>query len=252
MKVSPTQVHKCRNCRRLIAYEYVLKQRAPSSVKQQFGTDVHSQLENWLKHGAVPDSGSAGQTAMQGIQTDLLPTPDPALLIEQKFEYHWHVETNVGGFIDCLVPPELAEDGVSIVIDHKTTSNLRWAMSEDQLAKDSQGLIYAIYAMLRWGVQKAKSRWVYYSASNPKSGNRKPNGCKKVEHLFDKNTLEFKKNLSVLCRDIDEIVRIRENKTMPKDLPASPASCGNYGGCFFRETCDLSSEDKMTGYFNKF
>ncbi len=252
MKISPSQIHSYRNCRRLISHIYVLKQRAPSSVKQQFGTDVHGHLEDWLKHGVFPGIGSAGATAAQGIKTELLPTPDKALLVECEFEYPWHQETTVGGFIDCLVPPEISGDGIPIVIDHKSTSNLKWAMTADQLSKDSQGLIYAIYAMLKWGVQKAKSRWVYYSATNPKSGNRRPNGCQKTEHLFDRDTVEFKKDLSDLCRDIDEIVRIRENKLQPTDLPPCPTSCGNYGGCFFVPVCNLSDEERMAGYFDKF
>lgn len=252
MKVSPTQVHKKRNCTRLIAYEYVLQQRAPSSIKQQFGKNVHAQLETWLRNGVVPDTSPAGETAKQGIQNDLLPVPNFDLLVECRFEYPWHTGTNVNGFIDCLIPPNVADDGIPIVIDHKTTSNMRWAMTEDQLAKDPQGLIYAIYAMLRWGVRKAKSRWVYYSATNPKSGNRKPNGCKKIECEFDRNALEFRRNLSALCGDIDEIVRIRENKLLPADLPSCPGSCGNYGGCFFRGSCNLSKEEIITGYFDKF
>lgn len=251
MKVSPTQVHKYRNCPRLISYEYVLGLRTPPSVKQQFGTDVHAQLENWLSKAEVPDTSPAGETAKQGIKPGYLPTPSEDLLVEFKFEYLWHGLTNVGGFIDCAVTPEFTEDNLPIVIDHKTTSNLRWAMTEDKLAKDSQGLIYAIYAMIHWDIRKTRVRWIYYSASNPKSGHRKPNGCQKTECLFDNTTNEFRKNLSDLCFDIDEIVNIRDKEIPPQDIKPNPTGCQAYGGCPHLARCDLQSSELAAGYFSR-
>jgi len=252
MNISPTQIKKGRDCLRLIAYEYVLGQRPPSSVKQEFGTQMHGYLEQWLKRSIMPPPTPPGETARQGILPDVLPTPDPGLIIEQKFVYPWHGTTNASGLIDCLVPPELSPDGIPLVIDHKSTSNLKWAMTEDQLAKDPQGIIYAIAAMLEWGVPKALSRWVYYSATNPQNGYRKPNGYRKVQYTFDKTTLEFRRNLSELCRSVDEVVHIRENKILPEALPASPHSCGNYGGCYFRDKCNLTTAERTAGYFSGF
>jgi hypothetical protein len=96
-----------------------------------FGTAVHAQLERWLREGVKPDDTPAGRTAAQGLQW--LPHPDTRLLLEQKFVFAVTDEISAGGIIDCLVPPEIGNE--VIVVDHKSTSDLRWAKTEEQLAE---------------------------------------------------------------------------------------------------------------------
>ena len=249
MRISPTQITKYRRCQRLYAFEYVEGFKPPPSDKQQFGTDVHSELEQWLRDGRVPSNTPEGQTAKQGIKKGWLPTPDKGLFIEQEFAIDWDEDLEMIGFIDCVVPPDLAD--VPIVIDHKTTSSLNWCKTEEDLAKDEQAIIYSTVVAQQFKAQKVKARWIYYSASNPKSGRRKPNGARPVEVEFDVTSKSFLDLLKALLRDSKRIRRIRKRGIKGRALVPSPQSCEMFGGCPHKERCNLSGEDRLEAYMKR-
>ena len=239
LRFSPSQLVKYRRCRRMYAFEYVEGFFPASSDKQSFGTAVHSQLERWFKHSKPPENNPEGEVAKQGLRW--LPVPSKTLLVEHHFEIPWNKNFDVGGYIDCVERGERL-----IIIDHKTTSDLKWAKTEGQLAVDEQAIIYSAWAMLHFQEKEALARWVYYSASNPASGRRKPQGSKPVETVFryDDNLLHLK--LSKINTDFNDMYRIRKEEIKGSSLLPSPESCGMYGGCPHREArrCeDLNPED---------
>ena len=241
IKLSATQISKFRSCKRLYAFEYVEGKRPPSTVKQQFGSDVHKNLERWLKGSEVPDKSPAGLTARQGISKPWSPVPGPELMVEHEFELDWVSGATVIGFIDCVVPGD-----APMVIDHKTTSSLKWALTPDKLEDDPQALLYATWAALHFGVSSVTARWIYYAASNPRSGRRKPNGILPVEVQFNFGLEETIRKIGSLLDDSKTIVQIREKEIPGLDLDPNPSSCGNYGGCPHKELCgDLSPEDRI-------
>lgn len=251
IKISPSQVKTRRQCDRLIGFQYVEGIRPPSSPKQEFGTDVHKHLEDWLRSGKLPDKSPAGEVAKQGLSW--LPAPESGLWIEHEFEFLWNELSNtfVHGFIDCVKHPETKDSFVvapPIVIDHKSTGDLRWAMSSDELFRDPQAILYSLYAMFKWNVPIVKARWVYYAASNPANGRRKPTGAKPVETVFDLKSLAFREEVKKIGADIEQIVHIRREQIPGKVLRPNPASCQMYGGCFFQDKCNLSADDRLAGY----
>jgi hypothetical protein len=198
MKLSASQLSKGRRCLRAYAFEYVEGFKPGPSPKQQFGKDVHTQLERWLSQGKMPDNTPEGQVAKQGIQKNWLPVPSNKLLIEYEFEIPWFDDIIMMGFVDCAVSTALEE--IPIVIDHKTTSSLNWAKTEEQLLLDEQALIYSLWAAWRWDVSKVKARWVYYAASNPVKGKRRPAGAKAVQVEFDVKSKTFQDNIKELLK----------------------------------------------------
>ncbi len=250
MNISPSQVKKKRQCDRLIGFEYVEGRRPPSSIKQRFGTNVHTHLENWLKHGTVPPDTPEGLTAKQGIRPGWLPTPGPELLIEHHFAFHVFPEIKAKGIIDCVEPPTLLQP-MPVVIDHKSTSNMRYAMTVEELRNEPQSLIYSAWAMLKWNAPEVCARWVYYAASNPKTGKRKPAGARPVETIFRANDPAYLAAWAELQRDIAEIYRIRASKIPGNSLKPNPGSCSDYGGCPHSPaqggTCELSGADYLGG-----
>jgi len=246
LKISPSQISNFRQCQRKYCWEYVHGFRPPSTAKQQFGTDVHAHLENWLNTATMPPETPTGKTAKQGLH--LLPVPDERLVVEEKFQYFWMPGIDVGGLADILVPPDL---GGPMVIDHKTTSDLRWAKTEAALVEDPQFLIYATYAMLRWGVPDVVARWVYYVASAPRNGARQPKGVRAVTAKASANDSIFLEQIAGLTADMHIIREIRLNKPAANDLPASPESCGAYGGCPHAGRCKLTDTDRLESYMNK-
>jgi hypothetical protein len=204
---------------------------------------VHAQLEAWLRDGKAPDDTPAGEVAKQGIQKDWLPVPGKSLLVEHKMDFYWRDGIQILGFIDC------ADPSTSLVLDHKTTSNLKYAMTPEQLHEDPQALLYASWAAVEWDTPIVTARWVYYSASNPKSGPRRPTGCRVVEVPFDFLSDPDIELVDALDRDIKEVYNIKAKSIPGKELPPTPSSCGSYGGCPHRERCDLSGGDLLKAYF---
>jgi hypothetical protein len=123
-------------------------------------------------------------------------------------------------------------------------------MTEDKLRKDPQALIYASWAALEWDVSEITARWVYYAASNPKNGPRRPSGGKPVQVTFDFTSDEVKRLLEDLDRDINEIYTIKAKSMPGKDLTPNPAGCSAYGGCPHRDRCDLSPGDTLAAYLS--
>ena len=233
---SPSAVKVYRDCPRKYAYKYVLGIKDPPSDKQEFGLRVHSILENWLEAGEIEPSvlnTPEGKTAMQGIEKGYLPTPSKDLLIERYFRACLDRDEDVliSGYIDCVSN----EYNIPMVIDHKTTSSMRYAMEPHEMIRDPQALMYALFAGLYFGETKILARWVYYSASNPASGKRKANGCKKVEEVID---LTRPGLFDDLFRDLNEMTKIRRGMMHPADCQKSIFSCGKFGGCPYIEMCD--------------
>lgn len=246
IKISPSQLKSFRRCQRLIGYQYVEKRRSPSTVKQKFGTDVHHELEWWLRKGRTPEDSPIGDTAKQGIK--FLPTPSPLLLVEQKFEFELVPGIMLGGFIDCVDPPPIVEKGPvdsPLVIDHKSTGDLKWAMSPEQLTVDEQAIIYALWAMLYFGAPRVFVQWIYYSASNSAKGKRKANGCHEVCGHFDHDNPGFLHEVESIIKDCQYIAHIRRQQLKGKELPPNISRCGDYGGCFFQPDCALSAQDMI-------
>jgi len=251
IRSSASQVSKFRRCRRAFAFEYVEGLRPPPSTKQEFGLEMHSELEQWLKQNKPPSDSPAGETARQGIEKGWLPIPSDHLLVEKKFVFEWVPGVEMIGYIDCVDPPRQFDTDYPIVIDHKSTSDLRWAMSFSQLASDPQAIIYSVWAMLEYEKPQVRARWIYYAASNPRNGPRKPRGAKPVEVLFDSRDLDFQAKVSSISSDLIEIAQIRREEIKGLELPPSPESCEVFGGCFHKSICSLSTEDKIEGYMKK-
>jgi hypothetical protein len=244
MNLSASQISKFRRCQRIIGFDYVEGIKEPSSPKQKFGTAVHAELERWLKDATPPSDTPEGNVAKQGIQKGWLPTPSKKLKTELYIKTKWARNVQMVGFIDCFEPPDL-------IIDHKTTSSLNWVKTPEQLAADEQAIIYATWAILTQKIPAVRLRWIYYSASNPETGPRKPNGARPVEVRLDSRDPLFLEHLRGLEKDAREVVRIRRQGIKGLELPFNPESCSMYNGCFYRNLCNIEPGDFLEALIKK-
>jgi hypothetical protein len=238
--ISPTQIEKGQRCERTIGYEYVEHIPQPPTAKKDFGSAVHTQIERWLREGQKPDDSPEGQTARQGIRNNWLPPPSRSLLIEHDLDLPFSKLVHLRGRIDCIAPGE-----IPIVIDHKSTSDLKWAKTKDELTHDTQAILYSIYAATLLQSPFVRARWIYYAATNPKKGPRKPSGAKAIEVQFDVSSDEFLRKWEKLSRDINRIAEIRINGFTGAELRPNPDSCGAFGGCPYKKLCRPSGEDAL-------
>lgn len=163
---SPSQVATLDSCDRKWAWEKLARQPRKFNAAAQLGTECHDVLEMWEGKGIPPDPKTIqGKIVLPGLK--FLPQPSKLLQLERymmfSFGGHdWH------GYKDIEYFAWVEGRPLAIVNDHKTTSNLIWALTEEQLVADPQGVIYGYDGMLKYGTQEAWLRWIYYQTRGAK------------------------------------------------------------------------------------
>lgn len=246
--ISPSQIKTWRMCRAAWAFDKIEGKKSPPTASQQFGTEVHSHLETWLSKSKLPDDSPQGLTAKQGLH--YLPAPTGDLLVEETMKYRTGAlppNVYLFGYVDLIQPPRL-------IIDHKTTANLKWAMSLKEFKEDPQAIIYSRYLMERFEVEEVTARWVYYSASKPRDGRpRKPNGHKKVEHDFHLKDPEFQSSWLRIVEDVSAIhVAKKTWKSANEDAEKNHSACRMYGGCPHLGYCTKQPGDTIAAYMRQY
>jgi len=135
---SPSQETTARACIRAWHFERVGGFREPKSASQLYGTEIHKQLEDVITKGLAPKDPRA-IAAMSNLD---LHAP---WRVESEYKLPLYsidgVRREWWGAIDMLRLDPLT------IIDHKTTSDLKYAKTEYELAQDGQLLSYAKIAL---------------------------------------------------------------------------------------------------------
>lgn len=143
--VSASSIKLFQDCNRKWYEKYVLGKKEPSSKAMKQGTDVHTVLENYLLRGEQPDKRTtAGKIASAGLQ--FLPAPADNLHVEIAIQDITSIKESpvaFKGYIDLLIK---TDDHIEI-LDHKTSSNIKYALTSEQLATNIQMIIYAKHVL---------------------------------------------------------------------------------------------------------
>jgi hypothetical protein len=154
--VSASQITTFRSCKRLWALEKLAEiiRAKTTGGSLDIGSQVHEMLEDYLLLGSGPDAMHPHRTKFDAA-LPLLPPPvprNPGLLVEYEFAFPVYPGgTPIIGGIDIALPPWLEEDGhggkriVAGVDDHKTTSDLKYAKTPEELKTNTQLIIYAFF-----------------------------------------------------------------------------------------------------------
>lgn len=247
---SPSQLSTFNDCRRKWWRISVNGERQPPTVSAQRGSRVHNELENYLMHAKPCVDGTA-----VAMTRHLAPagSVDPAL-VEVGFEFTpqgWAVP--IRGRIDLI---ELENNRIT---DHKTTSNLKWSKSEEELQRDPQALIYSAVALLG-GLDNIelhdplKFRLVYGTTKSPIQ-------TKTVETIIDKR--QAVAGLEMFNDTVkNQMITSKADGWL--DVEPNYQSCDKYGGCPFSEECrkqyaptikivkelkPMKAEDKKNDFF---
>lgn len=235
---SASQIATYQECPRKWAFQYIDKLPRPQNASAAFGTAVHALLEKYLRDGATPDYSTAhGYVAASGLEH--LPAPNtvraPAapLSIESRFSFvspRGHTFTGFRDWVEFTIIPTVG--------DHKTTSDLKWAKSEEELADNTQGVIYAYVTLEETKAPAVNLKWVYYQTRGPRKSHvvRICMTQPEVSSKFDK--------IDLLATEISDIVK---RKVPSKSLPPNPSACEMYGGCPYRHICNLSPQERLSG-----
>ncbi len=225
--ISPSATSMFQQCQHKWGLYAIEKQPRVEKKSQAIGLEAHASLEAWLLHREVPrwrrllDSGA--------LEHFPLPQSE-GLQVEQVFAFAFSPYDDLDtvvvywGFKD-------AEQG-NTVFDLKSTSDLLWAKTREELERDPQANIYAADNLLQTGEDSAVCRWVYCTTRG-KIDSDPREVCLSAEHVIEVLSDLHDTALSMTC--------IRKDKTLrADDLPKNESACGDYGGCDYLSLCKSS------------
>lgn len=230
--VSPSQLATFIECPRKWGWEKLEGIRGLQKPTAALGERVHKIAEAWLSNATPPPRDETftiddkiyypGQIFESGMH--LLPPPGSGF-VESMFS--WRI---FNGRIDfAWKGPECPA-----VLDHKTTSNLGYAKTVEDLKTDPQAIIYASAALEETQAHAVDLFWVYYKTGKPY----------KAERVHLRVTREYAaEQLRPLESLANYMLDLRRSGARAKDLPPNADACQNYGGCDFVSHCSLSSQE---------
>jgi hypothetical protein len=252
IRSSASQISTFRDCQRKWALKHLAKLETPQNPYAALGSYIHERLEEYLTEGKLPTSSSALALELvtpKGLKVyshaeildimlpGLVHLPAPGVAdVERGFTLDLGDRGDLVGYIDFLVHTDHLRVG-----DHKTTSNMNFALTDETIRADVQNTIYAVAALeLYPDFAEVDSTWVYYS-TNPRRPKSTIAKC-----TSDEKTLAAP--WEGVLHTIDEMNAVAESGTDPKEVAATITACDKYGGCPFRgDPCKLSASERMKG-----
>jgi CRISPR/Cas system-associated exonuclease Cas4 (RecB family) len=237
MRLSASQVQTFSDCPRKWAWRYVAGVEEPPSPAAELGRAVHAELEKYLRGGDIDFTTEVGYIAVAGIEH--LPKPGTVgLRIEEEFHFEGPSGHSYLGYKDLEVPGVVHLAQLGVVYDHKTTSDLKWQKTEDDLKRDIQATLYAVdYFRNHPDESEVELRWVYYQTKNTKKS--------AITRLRVHQTDAWNRFLEI--EQIAETMSTAAEK-QPLDLPPNINHCSAYGGCPHQGRCNLSPFEKMRSH----
>ena len=227
--VSASQISKFSSCPRKWAYSRI--HREPPTKATEFGTLAHKHAEDWLTLGTPPPQTPEGKCIIGGLE--YLPLPKtPGLKVEHKFSMSLDEQGGISdtGIVDYIGQIDFIygyDPGRIIVIgDHKTTSDLRWVKTEDELSNDPQRIVYAYWAVVAYDVDYVAAHWNYY----PKRGG----AAKPVIVVEHRATIETK----FKTQHINITLPLVSSLGLPPErIDRNLSHCNAFGGCPYKKAC---------------
>lgn len=229
MRLSASQIQTFSDCQRKWAWRYVEGIEEPPSPAAERGKEVHAVLEKYLSGGEIDFTTEIGYIAAAGLEH--LPKPGtPGLSIEQEFHFEGPSGHSYLGYKDL--------EQLGSVTDHKTTSDLKWQKTPEDLKKDIQATLYAVDYFRKYPEENdVELRWVYYQTRNTRKS--------AITRLRVHQPETWQRFLEI--EQIAEQMEVASSKRA-LDLPPNINHCSAYGGCPHQGRCNLSPFDKMRSY----
>jgi len=231
IEFSPSQVSEYELCARKWAYQWVDGLRKPKHASALFGIKTHDLLKVWLKKRVPPAGGPEAKVAQM-----ILPHLPPPHLVDPanvEREAGIQIEDERFALAFDLWMPELEPP---VIYDHKTTSDFQWALAEDVMCVDVQATSYAAWAMVETGRSEVAVQWTYGKTKGAADAHV-------VRAVLTREAIAPR--LRQTLRSAREMRLILLNAQSAKEVPYDATACEAYGGCPFRELCNLSPQERI-------
>lgn len=230
--VSPSQIATFRDCQRkhFFAKRFALPQ--PAKPAAELGTRVHEVLDARLTEGRWAGDPLLAREVLiarggfghlpKGIDT-LHKEVEEAMTLQGA-------ALPMRGRVDLVLP------SLSTVIDHKTTSDKRWAKSAEDLRVDPQSICYSLWAQqaydLPWPVTFSH---VYYLTRG------QPRGFAVSVQWRKRGLQRGWERVRGVVQQIYDVTRGHDPAAVTPNFDA----CSKYGGCPFVAACtSVQAQDK--------
>lgn len=225
--VSATSIKLFKACPRRWYERYVLDKKEPASKAMMRGNEVHRQLEAYLLNGEMPDDSTEGQIAQAGLKY----LPAPPYQVELSLE-HLPIKNTPApfkGFIDVYIAGDTPE-----VLDHKTTSHFKYALTQAELAVDPQMIIYGAHVLENCNAGWIRLTHVCYLTKPPYQSQR----TSTVVSRYHVN-----EQFNILLSTVEEMVIARESPVQA--LHKNKDNCWSYGKrCPYFDDCQKTINNK--------
>lgn len=233
IKWSASQVDTYQTCNRKWWFNKILGLEVPQHPSAAIGSAVHAELEAYLEEKAPADSlGPIARTALP-----FAPKPG-SVYVEESIESLGLTAAGLPalGYIDVL---DLKSDPPQ-VLDWKTTSNFRYAKSEEDLLRNVQMSVYAKATLAMFDkldLPEPKAVRVTHVAMLTKT----PHEARRASALMPLATIH--ENWRHVEATVAEMKATALLDTPDKVTP-SESACHAYGGCPFRDRCNALKATK--------
>jgi hypothetical protein len=244
MRLSSSQVQTFLDCERKWAWKYIEGIVEPPNAAATKGLAVHEMLAQYSSGGAIDFTSEIGYIAASGLEH--LPKPGTlGLRIEEEFHFEGPSGHSYLGYKDLEEP--------GIIYDHKTTSDLRWQKTPEELERDIQATLYAVdYFRKHPEHPTVELRWVYYQTKNTRKS------AVVVVRVDQAGTWQRFLEIEKIAEKMHAIatVPVADESAEPRlrralDLPPNINHCDAYGGCPHQGRCNLSPFDKMRAHMEQ-
>lgn len=243
--ISATQIDTFELCPRKWAWRWLEKIAAPPNKFAQLGLDTHGPMENWLKRGEVPTGNDKASLLAQA----LIPyVPPPQSVDWQNVEREELLEVDDVLFvvkIDLSMPAMAswnpwtkAWDGEirPRTYDHKTCGSFDWCVTPETIQDNPQAALYATWTMVKYASGVVDVQWNYVRTK----------GAIVVNPVFA--TITAQQISDRMRKNVETGRAIKRHLSQTKralDVVHNPLSCEQYGGCPYKDRCNLTSEERI-------
>ena len=251
VKISQGQINKFSRCSYRWWYEYgPLKLRSKGGPATWLGSAVHLALEEYMKNGVHSDAATIAdlmkedknfegwseqkrlKVAQKAVRiakpVDKLP-PVGSQDLERAVETPCGPATMVG-FVDM----SSREGSIGYVGDHKTTSNLSWAKSQQEVQNDPQLLSYAWALFHKDPPEQVKVELLYRTT-------------KGFVHTLNVTAVVPWQRVKEMWLELEAMAAVlvehKFDKT-PERLTPNHGACGDFRGCDHLERCPHSPQNR--------
>ena len=264
-RLSPTAIGQWTSCPRSWYYGWLVGPRPPPSAAMALGTAVHAEIERWLTSGlpAGEAVGGRGYSWGDGGSLALDRTYRDVVAIARAGEVYLRplrprVATGAARVeVKAHRPPgdvgplvfdgriDVVDDGLRLVVDHKTTGSLDapWLPDAAALARDTQMLLYA-WAVLPPGDPIGVAHIRYRTRGSPLAAMVVATGVpwSNVEERHGEAE-GISRAMGALHDGVvgdDRAARIAR----AHEVEYNPGGCRKYGGCPWAQICPDSPDNR--------